>query len=111
MTHRGARCMPLGGAEEGHDAAWGALGRSVRVPAREELLCAMMSIPRRSCAYANQDMSLRQAMSRWKALPREQQILADFFRDTDKEPPIFGLAEIEKLAKCKLFGTVSTDGD
>lgn len=48
--------------------------------------------------YADQDMSLRQAMRRWMALPRERQPLACFFRDQGKEPALFDLAHIEKLA-------------
>ena len=53
--------------------------------------------------YGNQDMSLRQAIDRWKALPRDRQLSADFFREVGKEPPLFGLEHIEKLAEHHKF--------
>jgi hypothetical protein len=53
--------------------------------------------------YGGKPMSLRTAIRQWKALPREQQGLADFFRDKGKEPSIFEFAHIKKLAKLPEF--------
>jgi len=59
--------------------------------------------PEEIVRYDNQDMSLRQAIDRWRALPRERQLLADFFRERGKEPPLFQLRHIFELAEHPKF--------
>jgi hypothetical protein len=63
--------------------------------------------PEEIVRYGNQDMSLRQAIKRWKALPRERQVLADFFREVGKQPSLFSLQHIEKLAEPPKFNTLA----